>query len=100
MQFTVYRNANKSTVYPYLLDVQSYIIDDLDKRMMIPLSLVDQFPGKWPDRIMPMLQRDRLLAVCRKKPYQKVTNVRSWAAKKATSRSPVAASRVKSTNRA
>ena len=56
MQFTVYRNANKSTVYPYLLDVQSDIIDDLDKRMMIPLSPVDKFPGKWPDRIMPIIR--------------------------------------------
>lgn len=35
MQFTVYHNPNKSVVYPFLLDVQSDIIDDLDKRMMI-----------------------------------------------------------------
>ncbi|WP_390888467.1 CcdB family protein [Lelliottia wanjuensis] len=29
MQFTVYRNANKSAVYPYLLDVQSDIMGSI-----------------------------------------------------------------------
>ncbi|MFP2470323.1 CcdB family protein [Pseudescherichia vulneris] len=55
MQFTVYHNPNKSVVYPFLLDVQSDIIDDLDKRMMIPLSPVEKFSGKWPERIMPII---------------------------------------------
>lgn len=39
MQFTVYHNANKSAVYPYMLNVQSDIIDDLDKRMLNSIKL-------------------------------------------------------------
>jgi len=40
-QFMVYRNSNpnSSKAYPYLLDVQSNLLESLDTRLVIPLSL-------------------------------------------------------------
>ncbi|EIF9275462.1 CcdB family protein [Escherichia coli] len=37
MQYRIYRNAGRSDAYPYLLDVQSDIIDELSTRLAIPL---------------------------------------------------------------
>ena len=39
-QFTVYANPNRSTraTYPYLLDIQSDLLDDLRTTVVIPLS--------------------------------------------------------------
>lgn len=38
-QFKVYENKNKATekTYPYLLDIQSNLLDDLRTRVVIPL---------------------------------------------------------------
>lgn len=47
-QFTVYRNtssANKDTV-PYLLNVQSDLLDDLETRVVIPLYPASVLKGK------------------------------------------------------
>lgn len=41
MQYRIYRNNGNSKAYPYLLDVQSDIIDALHTRLVIPL-----FPRK------------------------------------------------------
>ena len=39
-QFTLYKNENKNSkkVYPYFIDVQSDLLDDLNSRQVIPLS--------------------------------------------------------------
>ena len=39
-QFTVYKNEDKDTrkTYPYFLNVQSELLDDLNSRMVIPFS--------------------------------------------------------------
>ncbi|WP_297198889.1 CcdB family protein [uncultured Pluralibacter sp.] len=37
MQYVVYRNKNSHSAYPYLLDIQSDIIDELHTRLAIPL---------------------------------------------------------------
>ena len=39
-QFTIYENGNKDTrkTYPYFLNVQSDLLDDLNSRMVIPFS--------------------------------------------------------------
>ncbi|ROP56329.1 toxin CcdB [Enterobacter sp. BIGb0383] len=42
MQYVVYRNNGNSKAYPFLLDVQSDIIDELHTRLVIPL-----YPLKW-----------------------------------------------------
>ncbi|MBS9432042.1 MULTISPECIES: CcdB family protein [Photorhabdus] len=54
MQYVVYRNIGNSD-YPYLLDVQSDIIDVLDTRLMIPLFLKGNFKGNVPIRLCPIL---------------------------------------------
>ena len=36
MQYTVYRNPGNSQAYPYLLDIQSDIIGELNTRLVIP----------------------------------------------------------------
>ena len=56
-RFDVYPNPGshaKST--PYLLDVQSDLLDGLDSRMMIPLRSVEHFAKvKLPTRLTPVL---------------------------------------------
>ncbi len=39
-QYTLYKNENKSTkkTYPYFVNVQSDLLDDLNSRIVIPLS--------------------------------------------------------------
>ena len=56
-RFAVYPNpgAHASTT-PYLLDVQSDLLDSLDTRMVIPLRSLDQFAKvKLPIRLTPVL---------------------------------------------
>ncbi|MEQ5052853.1 CcdB family protein [Klebsiella michiganensis] len=57
MQFTVYANTGKSTVYPLLLDVTSDIIGQLNRRIVIPLLPVDKYPaGCRPERLIPVIR--------------------------------------------
>ena len=45
-RFDVYQNSVPlATSTPYLLDVQSALLDGLDTRVVIPLRRVDQFPA-------------------------------------------------------
>jgi toxin CcdB len=45
-RFDVYQNSGPlATSTPYLLDVQSALLDGLDTRIVIPLRRVDQFPA-------------------------------------------------------
>ena len=46
MQFTIYRNKGNARDYPYLLNVQSDIIDELNTRMVIPLVPLAAFIGR------------------------------------------------------
>ena len=56
-QFSIYANANASTksMYPYLLNVQSALLDSLDTRMVIPLSLVSKFNDKSISNLTPIV---------------------------------------------
>lgn len=57
MQFTVYCNTGKSTVYPLLLDVTSDIIGQLNRRIVIPLLPVEKYPGGTrPERLVPLIR--------------------------------------------
>ncbi|EPB4210594.1 CcdB family protein [Yersinia enterocolitica] len=58
MQFMVYRNNGNSRAYPYLLDVQSDIIDELNTRLVIPLFLLDEVSGRPARRLNPVLNVD------------------------------------------
>lgn len=54
MQFTIYRNKGNAS-YPYLLDVQSDIIGELNTRMVIPLFPLAAFTGRPAQRLNPVL---------------------------------------------
>ena len=58
MQFMVYRNNSNNRAYPYLLDVQSDIIDELNTRLVIPLFLLDEVNGRPARRLTPVLNVD------------------------------------------
>ncbi|SLM19420.1 CcdB-like toxin protein [uncultured spirochete] len=47
-QYSVYINTNQSSkkLYPYVLDVQSPVLDALDTRLVIPLALKGDFGDK------------------------------------------------------
>lgn len=55
MQYVVYRNNGNSQAYPYLLDVQSDIIDELHTRLVIPLYRADKLTTAPVKRLTPIL---------------------------------------------
>ncbi len=57
-QFCVYPNPNAATskAYPYLLNVQSDLIEGLGSRVMVPLAPADTFKGKRLGGLMPMFR--------------------------------------------
>ncbi|BEM81537.1 MULTISPECIES: CcdB family protein [Serratia] len=56
MQFTVYDNTYPASAYPYLLDVQSDLIDVLSTRLMIPLYALDNVRVKISARLCPEIE--------------------------------------------
>ena len=56
-RFDVYENPGSHAVTtPYLLDVQSDLLDGLDSRMVVPLRSLAHFPKvKLPTRLTPVL---------------------------------------------
>ena len=59
-QFDVYRNANPATRarIPYLLDVQSDLLDSLSTRIVVPLCKPDVISGKPAERLNPVFEVD------------------------------------------
>ena len=55
VQYTVYRNTGNNRDYPYLLNVQSHLIDVLTTRLVIPLFPRSRFKGKVPQHLCPIL---------------------------------------------
>ena len=58
VQFDVYRNANPATRarIPYLLDVQSDLLDPLATRVVVPLCKPEVLKGKLADRLNPLFE--------------------------------------------
>jgi toxin CcdB len=56
-QFQIYSNNNKSTkdVYPYLIDVQSQILESLETRLVIPLVLSSVLQNKQITKLTPTI---------------------------------------------
>lgn len=54
-RFGVYANGNPHSkiLYPFLLDVQSPLLDSLASRLVIPLALKSRFPGLAIARLTP-----------------------------------------------
>jgi len=57
-QFDVYRNANAATRarVPYLLDVQSDLLDALATRVVVPLCKPEVLRGKLAERLNPVFE--------------------------------------------
>jgi len=57
-QFDVYRNANSATRarIPYLLDVQSDLLDPLATRVVVPLCKPEVLKGKLAERLNPVFE--------------------------------------------
>jgi len=84
-QFTLYKNENKSSnkVYPYFVDVQNDLLDELNSRVVIPLSPYNSLIKNNVKRLCPKIE-------ITKKPYilltQQMTSVpRSILTKKVAS---------------
>lgn len=56
-QFTVHRNKNPKTAerYPYLIDIQNDLFDDLRTRVVIPAMRADAFGGVPLKKLMPVV---------------------------------------------
>ena len=57
-QFDVYRNANPASRVrvPYLLDVQSDLLESLSTRLVVPLCKPDVLKGRLAERLNPVLE--------------------------------------------
>jgi toxin CcdB len=57
-QFTLYRNKNPRTrtLYPFLLDVQSDLLEELQTRVVIPLTKATALTGKPVGHLMPLIE--------------------------------------------
>ena len=57
-QFDVYRNANPASRarIPYLLDVQSDLLDPLATRVVVPLCKPEVLKGKLAERLNPVFE--------------------------------------------
>lgn len=87
-QFDVYRNANAASRarVPYLLDVQSDLLDPLATRIVVPLGKPALLSGKPVERLNPALEVEgrrllmltpELAGVSRKTLGEKVANLAS-----------------------
>ena len=57
VQYCVYKNKNTQSkkIYPYLLDVQSELLSNLDTRLVIPLALKGTFGNQPIKNLNPQL---------------------------------------------
>ncbi|GGK50372.1 CcdB family protein [Aliivibrio fischeri] len=59
-QFTLYKNKDKSSTktYPYFVDVQSDLLDNLNTRLVIPLTPIELLDKKAPSHLCPTIHID------------------------------------------
>ncbi|EPR9022975.1 CcdB family protein [Cronobacter dublinensis] len=58
MQYQIYRNTSTNKKYPYLIDVQSDLIDVLTTRVVIPLVPRFMAQKPLPERMCPVVEVD------------------------------------------
>ncbi len=58
MQYDVYKNRNPASNqrFPFLLDVQAGLLEELDTRVVVPLAAEALFAGKTLTRLMPFVE--------------------------------------------
>lgn len=56
-QFSLYKNQDKSSsrAYPYFVDVQSELLNNLDSRVVIPLTPLELLDTKSPTHLCPVI---------------------------------------------
>ena len=56
-QYSIYQNRNENTkkIYPYLIDVQTALLDSLETKLVIPLSLKKNFENKLIKNLNPIM---------------------------------------------
>ncbi|MGF1803741.1 CcdB family protein [Aliivibrio sifiae] len=56
-QFTLYKNKDKNSAetYPYFVDVQSDLLDNLNTRLVIPLTPIELLDKKAPSHLCPTI---------------------------------------------
>jgi len=84
-QFTLYENENKNSkkAYPYFVDVQNDLLDELNSRVVIPLSLYESLNKTNAKNLCPIIEikKERCVLLT-----QQMTSVpRSILKKKVTS---------------
>ena len=59
-QFTLYRNPDKATAntYPFFVDVQSDLLENLNTRLVIPLTPVELIEKNAPSHLCPIIHLD------------------------------------------
>lgn len=56
MQFTVYRSRGRNAAFPFVIDVTSDIIGEINRRIVIPLTPIERFSRiRPPERLNPIL---------------------------------------------
>lgn len=57
-QFDLYVNTDKETreTYPYFVDVQHGLLDNLNSRTVIPLTPIEQMANAWPRHLCPVFR--------------------------------------------
>ncbi|EPJ2544394.1 CcdB family protein [Escherichia albertii] len=48
MPFTVYRSRGRNAAFPFVIDVTSDIIGEINRRIVIPLTLIERFSRNYP----------------------------------------------------
>ncbi len=56
--FTLYHNRNHNTkkIYPYVLNIQTSLLSDLSTRLVIPLSLMENFENRIIKNLNPIIK--------------------------------------------
>lgn len=59
-QFDVYSNPSRTTkeAYPYLVDIQNEVIDELATRLVVPLTAVSMKPTMFMKKLTPEINFD------------------------------------------
>ncbi|WP_016956077.1 CcdB family protein [Catenovulum agarivorans] len=57
-QFLLYKNQDKNSAkaYPYFVNVQSDLLNNLDSRIVLPLTPIELLEAKAPTRLCPVIQ--------------------------------------------
>ena len=60
-QFTLYKNENKNSkkTYPYFIDVQNDLLNDLNSRLVIPLSTQETLNNLNAKKLCPTIEIDK-----------------------------------------